>query len=112
MATMDSLADSLSQSGGCAQALRYYDEILNRFDYLYEVGTQAEAVILYKMSRAHRAQNDTESELSKLQSALRIIRASNSTGVSEKKKLQLERHILADIRRAREELERTQLDWI
>jgi hypothetical protein len=110
---MDSLADSLSQSGGCAQALRYYDEILNRFDYLYEVGTQAEAVILYKMSRAHRAQNDTESELSKLQSALRIIRASNSTGVSEKKrKLQLERHILADIRRAREELERTQLDWI
>jgi len=113
--TMDSFADALSMCGGCSQALRYYSEILSRLEYVVDISNrrQAEAVILYKMSRAHRKQNDVEAEVDKLMKALHAVRGTGVATPSEKKrKEQLERHILADIRRSREELEQMELEWI
>ena len=112
---MDSLADALSLSGGCSHALQYYSEILSRLEYIVDMSNrrQAEAVILYKMSRAHRKQNDIEAELDKLQMALRAIRATSVKTASEKRrKEELERHIMTDIRGSQEELKKMQLDWI
>jgi hypothetical protein len=112
---MDSLADALSMSGGCSQALRYYCEILSRLEHVVDVSTrrQAEAAILYKCSRVHRKQNDAEAEVDKLKKALQAVRGTGVKNPTEKKrKEQLERHILADIQRSREELEKMQLEWI
>jgi hypothetical protein len=98
---MDSLADALSSSGGCSQALQYYEEILSRLESIDDASNRrhAEAVILYKMSRAHRRQNDVEAEVDKLQKALLAIRATEVNTFSEgRRKEQLERHILTDIR--------------
>lgn len=109
---MDSLADALSSSGGCSQGLQYYEEILSRLESIEDASNrrQAEAVILYKMSRAHRKQNDVEAEVDKLEKALLAIRATevNTTSEGRRKEL-LERQILTDIRGSLGELKKMRL---
>ena len=112
IATMDSLADALSLSGGCSQALQYYEEILSRLEYGDDVSNrrQAEAVVLYKMSRAHRRQNDIEAEVVKLDQALLAIQASEAATFAERnRKEELEKRILLDIRASLGELKQIRL---
>ena len=112
---MDSLADALSLSGGCSRALEYYGEILSRLDYIEDISNrrQAEAVILYKMSRAHRRQNDVEAELDKLRKALSAVQATGAKTVSEQRRNELlEEQILKDIQESRQAMKTMQFDWI
>ena len=112
---MDSLADALSLSGGCSRALEYYGEILSRLDYIEDISNrrQAEAVILYKMSRAHRRQNDVEAELDKLRKALSAVQATGAKTVSEQRRKELlEEQILKDIQESRQAMKTMQFDWI
>mmetsp|Transcript_19453 Transcript_19453/g.28831 ORF Transcript_19453/g.28831 Transcript_19453/m.28831 type:complete len:1202 (-) Transcript_19453:323-3928(-) len=103
LTTMDNLADALSLSEGCSealQALRYYSKILSK---LKEVGdvknkSQTEAVVLYKMSRIHRQQKDSEAELDTLERALIAVKAIPvRTELEKRTKMELKRYIRADI---------------
>lgn len=110
---MDSLADALSLSGGCSQALEFYCEILARLDYIENIFNrrQAEAVILYKMSRAHRRQNDVEAEVDKLDKALSAVQECGAKTISEQRRReQLEEQILRDVRESRQEMKKMQFD--
>jgi hypothetical protein len=112
---MDSLADALSLSGGCSRALEYYGEILSRLDYIEDISNrrQAEAVILYKMSRAHRRQNDVEAEVDKLCKALSAVQATGAKTMSEQRRKELlEEQILRDIQESRQTMKKMQFDWI
>lgn len=109
---MDSLADALSSSGGCSRALEYYEEILSRLESIEDASNrrQAEAVILYKMSRAHRRQKDIAAEVDKLERALLAIQATEVNTSSERRRKELlERHILTDIRGSARDLKKMRL---
>ena len=90
LSTLDNLADSCANSGHAADALKYYNTVLERFRVLgsstpsTRKGLRAEAVLLYKMSRVHRQRNDREAQLDTLKLALRSIRAypTSSAGAS------------------------------
>lgn len=74
---------------------------------------QAEAIVLYKMSRAHCKQNDKEAEMLKLQRALRAVRATIANSVPDmKRKEQLEEQILIDLERAKGSYQEEELEWI
>jgi hypothetical protein len=104
LSTIDSLAESLSLSSNCVDALRWYDVILER-----SVGVhRAEAVVFYKMSKVHSIQNDVDAMLSKLQLALRAVRSMNG-GEAEK---QLDEQINVDISKCRVELQKRKLEWV
>jgi hypothetical protein len=110
---MDSLADALSLSGGCSRALEFYGEILSRLDFIENISNrrQAEAVILYKMSRAHRRQNDVQAEVEKLRMALSAVQATGAKTMSEQRRReQLEEQILRDIRESRQEMKKMQFE--
>jgi len=112
---MDSLADALTLSGGASRALRYYRDILTLLGDV-EVMTnrqQAEALILYKMSRIHRKQNDIETETITLQKALRAVRATSINSKSDQKRNEeLERRILEDLRLSSNDLQNLEMDWM
>ena len=104
LSTIDSLAESLSSSSKCVDALIWYNVILER-----SVGAHpAEAVVLYKMSKVHRKQNDVDATLSKLLLALRAVRSMNG-GEAEN---QLEQQINEDISKCRAELQKQKLEWV
>lgn len=117
LSTLDSLADCNTKCNNCATALKCYYDILERFpaggnDFRRK---RAEAVILFKMSRAHRKQNDRESEMEKLKAALAIVREiasadtdKNNTELTER----LERGIKKDIKRVHDEIAKNDLDWV
>lgn len=115
LSTLDNLADSCANSGNAADALNYYNMVLGRFR---EGGVadnsnkqhRAEAVLLYKVSRVHRQQNDREAQLVSLKHALDAIRhySQNQNGRTDT----LERRIYYDIRACREQLEKEGLKWI
>lgn len=111
LSTLDNLADSYANSGHAVEALRTYNMILERF----RVGdrpdnlkmSRAEAVLLYKISRVHRQQNDRQAQLDNLKLALRALRAYPDSGSDS-----LERRIQYDIRACREQLEKGELKWL
>lgn len=132
LSTLDSLAEACAKSNHPSHAIKYYNEILERFHRNpMTVPTKgstsnrrkrAEAVLLYKMSRVHKQQDDRESELGKLRLALRAIRSLNSAGEGEAGSAKnsedrqqaeaLERRIQNDIRSAREATEKIELQWV
>ena len=115
LSTLDNLADSCANSGQAADALKHYSAVYERFRALKGSGgknvLRAEAVLLYKMSRVHRQRNDRESQLEKLQLALRAVRAYPETAEDSQTDT-LERRIQYDIRTCREQLEKEELEWI
>jgi len=118
LSTMDNLADSCANSGNAAEALKHYDVVLQRFleNRKKQGGDQnaklyrAEAVLLYKMSRVHRRQNDRTEQLNMLKLALQAIRqhSASSNGRTDT----LERRIYYDIRACREQTEKDELQWL
>eukprot|EP00542_Grammatophora_oceanica_P014665 CAMPEP_0194050194 /NCGR_PEP_ID=MMETSP0009_2-20130614/33830_1 /TAXON_ID=210454 /ORGANISM="Grammatophora oceanica, Strain CCMP 410" /LENGTH=1390 /DNA_ID=CAMNT_0038696681 /DNA_START=190 /DNA_END=4362 /DNA_ORIENTATION=+ len=119
LSTKDSLAEALSLSGGCTPALKHYETILSSLDRAAPRSTslanrqRAEAVVLYKMSKVHRQQNDFEAEVKKLQQALRQVRAIASPSPPDRRKKEiLEGNIINDIAVARKNLEQLRLDWV
>lgn len=97
---MDNLADALSLSEGCTEALRYYSKILSKLKKVDVAKNkwQTEAVVLYKMSRIHRQQKHNEAELDTLKRALEAVKAiSVRTDIEKKTKVELERYIRSDI---------------
>lgn len=120
LSTLDNLADSCANSGHAADALKYYNMVLERFRVGGRSGSKkvlrAEAVLHYKMSRVHRHRNDRETQLDSLKLALRSVRAysdsSNTDSAGDDQTDTLERRIQHDIRGAREQIEKEQLKWI
>jgi tetratricopeptide (TPR) repeat protein len=118
LSTLDNLADSCANSGNASEALKHYNVVLGRFrdNRRNRHGDQnsklyrAEAVLLYKMSRVHRKQNDRIEQLKMLQLALQAIRqhSASSNGRTDT----LERRIHYDIRACREQSEKEELKWI
>jgi tetratricopeptide (TPR) repeat protein len=112
LSTLDNLADSCANSGNVSDALKYYNMVLARFraGNLGKKNWRAEAVLLYKMSRVHRQQNDTESQLESLKLALQSVRQypGNLPGRTDT----LERRIQYDIRACRERIEKQELKWL
>jgi hypothetical protein len=117
---MDSFADAFAKSGQGTVALRYYEEILERYQTTLngeEVTkrTGTEATLLFKMSRVHRLQNDREAELSKLEMALQAIRSIDERSMTGEERGEIDRLavlISADIRRVDAELETNNMDWL
>ena len=124
LSTLDNLAEACTLSNHHTHALKYYNEILERFhrnnDIRYGASKRqkrAEAVLLYKMSRVHFQQKDFESQLGKLKLALRSVRAvSVAGGESHPEKEQreyLETHIQRDMRVVRKHLEKSDIPpWV
>jgi predicted regulator of amino acid metabolism with ACT domain len=109
----------LAMSGNCAEALRQYNSILERFQEApipandSVARNRAEAVILYKMSKVHRKQNDIEAEVNKLELALRVVREIVATTEKEaEQRERLETQILSDISKGRKELDSIDLEWV
>lgn len=118
LSTLDNLADSCANCGNSTDALKHYNVVLNRFrtNRTKQVGDRnsklfrAEAVLLYKMSRVYRRQNDREEQLNMLKSALQAIRQYSAS--SDGRIDTLERRIHYDIRALREQCEKDELKWI
>lgn len=114
LSTLDNLADSCANCGNSSDALKYYNEVLGRFRANDGSDSKrrhrAEAVLLYKMSRVHKQQNDREAQLNSLKLALQSIRQHSEcqNGRTDT----LERRIHYDIRACREQLEKEELKWI
>lgn len=107
LSTLDNLADSYAHSGNATDALGTYNLVFERFcsggPSDMKKLSRAKAVLLYKISRVHRRQNDSESQLSFLQMAQQAL-----SSVDEKGKMDsLERRIQYDIRSCRGALEKT-----
>jgi hypothetical protein len=118
---MDSFADACAKSGQGMAALRCYEKILERYQTSLnreeEVTkrTATEAILLFKMSRVHRLQNDREAELSKLEMALQAIRSIDERSLTDGERGELDRLaalISADIRRVDTELQTNNMDWL
>lgn len=118
LSTLDNLADSCANCGNSTDALKHYGVVLNRFrtNRTKQNGDgnsklfRAEAVLLYKMSRVHRRQNNREDQLRMLKSALQAIRQYSAS--SDGRVDTLERRIHYDIRALREQSEKEELKWI
>jgi tetratricopeptide (TPR) repeat protein len=118
LSTLDNLADSCANCGNATEALKHYSVVLNRFrgNRTRQTGNnksnllRAEAVLLYKMSRVYRKQNERNEQLNMLKLALQAIRqyAASSNGHTDT----LERRIHYDIRACREQCEKDELKWI
>jgi len=115
LSTMDNLADSCANSGNATDALRYYNMVLVRFRAAGGKDSKkfhrAEAVLLYKMSRVHRQQNDRGAQLDTLKLALQAIRHYSKSMEGDRTDT-LERRIHYDIRACREQLEKDELKWL
>jgi tetratricopeptide (TPR) repeat protein len=114
LSTLDNLADSCANSGNATDALKYYNMVLGRFRAGGGNNSiklhRAEAVLLYKMSRVHRQQNDREAQLDSLKIALQAIRQHSQS--MDGRTDTLERRIHYDIRACREQLEKEELKWL
>lgn len=106
LSTLDNLADSYANSGNKAEALETYKMILARFlaggPSDRKKLARAEAVLLYKMSRVYRHQNDRESQLSCLEVAHQTLFSIDKDGTGDS----LDRRIQLDIRSCRESFDR------
>ena len=99
-------------SGMCVESLKHYKELLKQLESeppeLQSVrNVRAKAVLLYKMSQVHRQQRDYQSELAKLQTALR-----SAVSLAQDSRKALEETIMDAIKRAEEELSKAQYEWI
>ena len=124
LSTLDNLAEACSLSKHYSHAVKYYNEIMERFHRNNEIRfgankrqKRAEAVLLYKMSRVHFAQQDYESQLGKLKLALRSVRAvsvsGNESPPEKEQREYLETHIQRDMRVARKQLEKSDIPpWV
>ena len=121
MSTMDSLADVTAKSNDGITALKYYEELLLRYRTVLkrEVGNikrnGTEAVLLFKMSRVHRMQKDFASELSDLQRALQAIRKVDDSVLTSDEREEIDRLavlISEDIRRCKQELQKSEFNWL
>jgi tetratricopeptide (TPR) repeat protein len=121
LSTLDSLADACGAANHGNHALKYYNELLERLhDQDDEDGSNErvlqEAIILYKMSRAHLASKDLDSQLSKLQLASKLLRTtdneSSNNSNDAKQRQQLEHQVQVDMRLARQSLEKQELEWV
>jgi hypothetical protein len=108
-------------SSKCCEALQSYHEILERCQKVNQGvnavkrQNQAEAVVLYKMSKVHLKQNDIEAALEKLHWALQAVHAINCDVSNPKEKEQkglLETQIILDITKTRVQLEKQKLEWV
>lgn len=112
LSTLDNLADSCANSGHAKDALKYYNMVLVRFRAAGGTDSnkfhRAEAVLLYKMSRVHRQQNDRRAQLDSLKLALRSIRHYTES-MADGRTDTLERRIKYDIRACRELEEKDEL---
>jgi hypothetical protein len=107
MSTLDCLAEVCTVANHEPHALKYYTEYLDRL-YEQDAATEPQATTLFKMSKVHSKQNDLESQLNKLHLAVKTLRSDTMT----KEGKELERHIQVDLRLARQELEKQELEWV
>ena len=109
MSTLESLAETFWDAEEEALSLKYFNEILERLHDQDEESKFQEATILHKMSKVHLGDRDLESELTKLQIALTVLRM--ETSMSSEAKL-LANKIHADMEMVRQELEKQELKWV
>lgn len=100
MSTMDSLADVIAKGNDPDEALKYYNELLTRYRAVLKMEVLAgnrnkrsgtEAILLFKMSRAHRLRQDYASELSDLQKAVAAIRSIDDSSMSSEERADIDR---------------------
>lgn len=110
LSTLDNLADSCANGGHFEKALSHYQEVVRRFDSgPYQSGpktTRAKSVLLYKMSRVYRKQNNANGQIDHLKMALRYFRSQSTNNRENGAIDSLERQILYDIRACRDNLEK------
>jgi tetratricopeptide (TPR) repeat protein len=122
LSTLDSLAEACAASNHGSHAIKFYNEILERFHRNTSKSStfgsskrrkRAEAVLLYKMSRIYGQQKVRQSQLEMLKLALVAIRSvsydDESSPEREQREL-LEKRIQTDVRMVQEELEK--LEWV
>jgi hypothetical protein len=108
LATLDRLAESSANANLGNASLKQYNELLER---LYEEASfdkLQESTILYKMSKVHKQNHDFDSQIGKLQLALKVLRAADIT----KEKGALELDIQKELLMARQRLEKAELEWV
>lgn len=109
LSTLDNIADSCANGGNFESALAHYQDVLRRFNAgPYQSGVKparAKSVLLYKMSRVYRKQNNANGQLDHLKMALRYFRSQPDVNKESGTVDSLERQILYDIRACRGNLE-------
>ena len=123
LSTLDSLAEACAASNHGSHAIKFYNEILERFHRNTTTPSskfgsskrrkRAEAVLLYKMSRVYGQQKVRQSQFEMLKLALVAIRSVAHADESRPEREQrevLEKRIQSDVRMVQEELEN--MEWV
>lgn len=141
LSILDNLAEACAKAGHASHALKYYNELMERYHDLDEehnhhdrkhtkkgrginstnttttmkFGRVLEATILHKMSQIHSSTNDLDSQVSKLHLASKILRLEDVDDDNytsvHRERERLERQIQIDIRNARQALEQQQEEF-
>ena len=111
LSILDSLADSYSRSGDNSNCMRSYKDIVSRLEDHSKNNQSLSArkkrvlgIVLYKMSRIHRKQNDNDSALRLLKKSVSYIEGLGVPDLSKK--------IEDEIKQVKRHLKNGDLDWL
>jgi hypothetical protein len=108
LASLDRVAESSAAANLGTASLKQYNELLERLYEEASFNKLQESTILYKMSKVHKQNHDLDSQIGKLQLALKVLRVADVT----KEKDALEQDIQKDLLMARQRIAKEELEWV
>ena len=111
LGTLESLGDACFDARRFSHALKYFNQLFDRSLTGQSLSKLKQAMILHKIAVIYEHQDDPKAQVAKLEMALSFVRSDNSDGTLEEKK-SLDKKIQEELRSVRDELEKSEDDWV